>query len=692
MSYLYSVLNSATDIWSGAIDVCAVKRKDGSILCTPFYIRFGRLKVLDSGEKTIRIMVNEKLTDMCMKIGSNGIAYFVHESEDPIPDEQRVTSPVLTGQITPGNSKDVFDSMAHVKEKRKSRSPSPVKKPDEIIFTFDDLMGNTPKTKETPNTGDDDEANPNEVITTQQQQKSFFSWLFGSKANKTNLDQRPIEEEDTTTTIDQPSSLQKTPRKRKKHGAFLQTDPFIEQTFEEALVQQYNYPMGDSSNSDEESGEASEDEDIPYEDDETTPPLTKKQSFSKDLSVNIPYDQKNKYEEAEDNFNLSTSPTDVGFSPDNQLTPSLPPNMQKNIDAMYEKYNNANTDTPAQKSSWTNWIWGSSSKKVKVAMKNSKAPVVVPKSADMSRLKKSSRPTSEQLKALDLKEGPNALRFVVTSRVMGTQDILATLYLFDEDDKIIISDVDGTITRSDGLGHVLPMFGMDWAHQGICELYSKIVKNGYKIVYLTARSIVQAAQTKQYIQGVEQRSENNQWRLPDGPVIMSEDRLLACLHREVIQRKPEEFKIQVLKQILRLFPEEKREKVFYAGFGNRKTDAISYKAVHVPYHHIYIISPSGKIVVYDSVGHNSYKDINAIVDQTFPDTRMNKETNVGYWQLDIPSVASVEDLSKMRRTLSFHHPNIEEDDTESDYYYDDMDEHDEEEEEQLADMSNLMST
>ena len=46
----------------------------------------------------------------------------------------------------------------------------------------------------------------------------------------------------------------------------------------------------------------------------------------------------------------------------------------------------------------------------------------------------------------------------------------------------------------------------------------------------------------------------------------------ACtllFHREVIEKKPEEFKIACLKEIRSLFPEDYDP--FYAGFGNKHT-------------------------------------------------------------------------------------------------------------------------
>ena len=50
-------MNNATDIWSGAIDIIVVKQPDGELKSTPFHVRFGRLKVVRSREKTIRYVL-----------------------------------------------------------------------------------------------------------------------------------------------------------------------------------------------------------------------------------------------------------------------------------------------------------------------------------------------------------------------------------------------------------------------------------------------------------------------------------------------------------------------------------------------------------------------------------------------------------------------------------------------------------
>lgn len=124
--------------------------------------------------------------------------------------------------------------------------------------------------------------------------------------------------------------------------------------------------------------------------------------------------------------------------------------------------------------------------------------------------------------SLQLQDGPNDVVFSVTTQYQGTCRCQGTIYLWNWDDKIIISDIDGTITRyvihmnmtilstftaqikytdslmltvnryewmdgqhpvltcpvfvsrSDTLGHILPTLGKDWTHQGIAHLYHKV--------------------------------------------------------------------------------------------------------------------------------------------------------------------------------------------------------------------------
>ena len=63
-------------VFSGAMDVIAIKDKNGEIRSTSFHVRFGSFKVLKSKSELIEISTNNIKTNVTMKLSSSGDAYF----------------------------------------------------------------------------------------------------------------------------------------------------------------------------------------------------------------------------------------------------------------------------------------------------------------------------------------------------------------------------------------------------------------------------------------------------------------------------------------------------------------------------------------------------------------------------------------------------------------------------------------
>jgi phosphatidate phosphatase LPIN len=179
------------------------------------------------------------------------------------------------------------------------------------------------------------------------------------------------------------------------------------------------------------------------------------------------------------------------------------------------------------------------------------------------------------------------------------------------------------------------MIGRDWTHLGVAKLYTDIVANGYHIMYLTSRSIGQADTTRSYLNGVVQ----DNYRLPKGPTILSPDRTIAALRREVYLRKPEVFKMACLRDIRSLFGQNNNP--FYAGFGNRLTDALSYRSVNIPSTRIFTINSNAEVSL-DLLTLNKYKSsyvsMREIVDHFFPPVGLlvraggESFTDFNYWR------------------------------------------------------------
>jgi phosphatidate phosphatase PAH1 len=104
--------------------------------------------------------------------------------------------------------------------------------------------------------------------------------------------------------------------------------------------------------------------------------------------------------------------------------------------------------------------------------------------------------TSNELSRTQLKKGQNQGRFVVDELHI---DIPFNVFLYDQDTRLVLTDIDGTITESDIKGHIFPMFGFTVDHDNVVELFHKIAQNGYEMIYLTARSMAQDIDTRSYL-------------------------------------------------------------------------------------------------------------------------------------------------------------------------------------------------
>ena len=92
------------------------------------------------------------------------------------------------------------------------------------------------------------------------------------------------------------------------------------------------------------------------------------------------------------------------------------------------------------------------------------------------------RLTKAETGHLGLNLGCNSAVFSVTTRFQGTYKASCNIHLWRQRDRIVISDIDGTITRSDVRGMLLPLIGAsNWAQGEVVRLYNLIADNGYRL-------------------------------------------------------------------------------------------------------------------------------------------------------------------------------------------------------------------
>ncbi|KAJ9470415.1 Phosphatidate phosphatase PAH1 [Diplonema papillatum] len=135
-----------------------------------------------------------------------------------------------------------------------------------------------------------------------------------------------------------------------------------------------------------------------------------------------------------------------------------------------------------------------------------------------------SLPSPEQLAKLNLKVGRNDIKFLVDSRMRGVQRLECRAYVVSNHTKIVVSDIDGTITKSDVGGQIAGFLKMDFSHSGIAKFYSELHGvHGQQIVYLTSRPITSNISTREYIDSVRQvrrgnaEGDSNGSRQPSSP-------------------------------------------------------------------------------------------------------------------------------------------------------------------------------
>lgn len=641
MQYVRSISGSVSKTWnsinpatlSGAIDVIVIEQEDGSLACSPFHVRFGKFSLLRPYEKKVEFKVNGVKQPYAMKLGEGGEAFFVFETSANVPEGLQ-TSPVISPASSPANLASgqptptgltLEPTYLDITEDRKvsnSNTPTPIGSPRRPT-TIREESG----ISENGSLGDPFVAPPSRAATFDTSvtavNTSTTSLPAGSVPNRTlglpiQFTRSASEELIPTTSREQLNALDHHLRQVESadtgdHGRSLRpVTPASPSTLTPRGALDRAHTLAKKLSTSNIRSHITETGDLMldmqgYKGDEID--LLRAEKIARQLlseEIEGHYDigsligideNRNLWvyssEEAKEAASkkmdphanaLDTAPPVSNVVSDTASDPGYHSDSDRSPSPQLSSHQRAKSEEPSQSIT----MLGDSSR----------------------NFAKTLRLTSDQLKALKLKPGPNAMSFTV-NRATCT----GHLYLWTHDVPIVISDIDGTITKSDALGHLLNMVGRDWTHLGVAKLYSDIVANGFNIFYLTSRSVGQADTTRAYLNGISQDG----WRLPKGPVILSPDRTMAALRREVYLRKPEMFKMACLKDILSLFPG--RTNPFYAGFGNRLTDALSYRTVHIPSSRIFTINSNAEVavdLVQLSKYKSSYTNMREVVDIFFP--------------------------------------------------------------------------
>ncbi|KAF2277827.1 LNS2-domain-containing protein [Westerdykella ornata] len=625
MQYVRSITGTVSKGWnsinpatlSGAIDVIVVEQEDGTLACSPFHVRFGKFQLLRPSDKKVEFRVNDVRQDYAMKLGEGGEAFFVFETSANIPKDLQtspLSSPVSSPEQKPLENPPNrpasemepldLDDVDKSSRGRLSGSDTPTeplhRNPMLTRPMSGDWSGVYMPRSHTDHVLPTSKARLGEPFSVKENgplqvsKEKATAWNRASARSASPPPVSPAEAMARAINLSKKLLVSNIPNEVTDTGDLKLDMTGYKSSEEEALRAEVvarkiladelegNYDIGALIGADEDGNLWI------YSSEEAKAAASQKAALS---MLN------------EDALRSTDAVSDPGYHSDDARSDTT---------AEYTHHYRRDSDSAIGLSSPTN------------------SPGL--NSTENKNYAKTLRLTSDQLKALKLNPGSNSMSFTVNRSTCN-----AYMYLWKHDTPIVISDIDGTITKSDALGHVLNMIGRDWTHLGVAKLYTEIVNNGYNILYLTSRSVGQADTTRAYLNGVVQEG----YHLPKGPVIMSPDRTIAALRREIYLRKPEVFKMSCLRDIKDLFNKPPGQTPFYAGFGNRLTDALSYRSVNIPSTRIFTINSNAEVSL-DVLSLNSYKtgyaSMREIVDHFFPPVGLlvpaggEEFTDFNYWR------------------------------------------------------------
>ena len=214
---------------------------------------------------------------------------------------------------------------------------------------------------------------------------------------------------------------------------------------------------------------------------------------------------------------------------------------------------------------------------------------------------------SEEISQMQLQTGRNETRFSIED--LGI-DVSFSIYLFTNDTKFIVSDIDGTITRSDVRGFVGGKFGFEVHHLDVVRFLHNANVNGYQILYLTARPVAFDEGTREYLFDNLNNSDGG-YKLPFGPLFLSSVPTDRLGHTD-----PNIIKTSVLNSVLSIF--KCKEDVILGAFGNKQTDTVAYSNVGIPLDRIFILNKDSQISNVGTRKIYSYSELANKVNELFP--------------------------------------------------------------------------
>ena len=589
---------------SGAMDILVIKQPNGTYKGTPLRVKFGQWSILKPKEKEVKLKINDNIINIPIKLNESGEAYI-----KKINKVKNKSFDINKSENGSSNSMSDNSGISVDENIRNSNENSPEKNDDKIVFDDKKEKDDNDLNIKSYTINDENIKNEDNKIIIQNIDNNNNSNKINNLLQNENIkdDSYNCQNEKNQFKLELSDCWNIISKNKNKKNFSLKTEfeknkISKEQFFKDPwkILNSNNLAIKIDNNiytwkvvAPMILAELAFDSPLP---EDSFNNLTQSQgglfwkTIYKDtykIDINEIEENNNENIKSENNNSTSSNSPQLNSKKHNNLSPNQ---------------NNSNSPLKISSSSFSNNSSGKNSPSLK---SNNKKKI--------PKYKESHVFTSNQFSLMNLNYGKNVLEFTITS-YRGIRTLKSHLYLWNYNDRILVSDLDGTISRSDLLGQLSYLWGGDWSHKNITKLYNDIYNNGYKILYLTARTMCQHKQTKEFLYNINQ----NNITMPEGPILMSKDDFISAFKTEIIDKKPQTMKISSLLMVLNLFPNDYYP--FYSGIGNKNSDAIAYRSVGVNTNRIYIINEKGKIYI-NNENKNfylTYEQMDEQVDQLFP--------------------------------------------------------------------------
>ncbi|GMF56783.1 unnamed protein product [Phytophthora fragariaefolia] len=624
MNVIYSVKDYVSNVFhqdagSGAIDVVAVQQPGGLLHCSPFHVHFGRIKPEDKQQVTLE--VNGQAVDgVRMKLGAAGEAYFVHQVQEPVDEKEYLASPLPSPISSIGDAQELVHDDAFAAEDSESGALEPEDEEHAVL--------------------------PQQEVATVRRSESTdrLTWGWGAlpmaRAGDEAEDDLPMMVKSSSVyfdavDIDATAALAAAGAvdyfdhpSMSLCGHLLdqaETEEHVQRIFSEHIVTFEFFRsnpatiLADPNLRFMVAGKLS-----PYDADMQAYLVSRVLfPYSPHMNVGVAPSVNSENGDFDTRTKLFASDdvvTETGFTAcDENAKFSVAGTSRSNVsrvptlEPLHEVFSDDGGSTQ-DTASFTSEPY----------------------------FMKSLKPSQEELLSMDLHVGTNEISFVLRSHGEGeVARVSANLYLWPVTAKVVIAQIDGAISSSAATGSMFKRRDPAAMHPGAVEFYSKLARNGYRVVYVTCHGLSQANMIHTLLH--HSTGEDGEIALPMGPVLLSPDRLLATYSNEMIDAQ--DFKVAALGALRSLFPREVNP--FYAAFGATQTDSILFTQVGVFSGKVFTMDPAdGSLRHRSLMGFNeSYTSLMDRMDGMFPPiyspTTQVPSSAPSNLQLVIPTLQSV---------------------------------------------------